>query len=232
MVELRDPYLVERTRITTELISTNLNTGECGIRVLDLGCGDGRASNEIIKSLSQGFRLDKYIGVDIKMKIQTENSIITKIECDLNQGIRLDDDDQYDLIIGLEVVEHLLNPDILIKECKRLLKKGGILCISTVNLLAWYNRFIFLFGSLPIHYEVSTKKKYGRMLARDGECVGHIHVFSPRALSELLEDYGFEVCCVKVLQFVYDKPIISRLDSLMKLFPSFSSAFVTIARKV
>ena len=60
------------------------------------------------------------------------------------------------------MIEHLYNPDHMLEECRRVLKPGGLLIISTPNLQAWYNRILFLFGVQPIFYEVSHEIYYDR----------------------------------------------------------------------
>ncbi len=42
-------------------------------------------------------------------------------------------DASFDAIYALEVFEHLISPLVFLSECARLLKPGGILCLSTPN---------------------------------------------------------------------------------------------------
>jgi len=60
--------------------------------------------------------------------------------------------------------------------------------------------------------------------------VGHIRVFSPKALKELLKDNGFRVLKVQGLRFLYGK--LSILDSFFAHFPSLSSSSSIVAEKV
>lgn len=43
-------------------------------------------------------------------------------------------DERVDLVLALEVIEHLVNPDHMLREARRVLRSGGSLVISTPNL--------------------------------------------------------------------------------------------------
>lgn len=51
---------------------------------------------------------------------------------------------KYDLVLGIEVIEHVENPWEYIKNLKSLVKKGGHIVISTPNITSWYSRWRFL----------------------------------------------------------------------------------------
>lgn len=86
----------------------------------------------------------------------------------------------YDVILSIEVIEHMYSPFKYLSNLNLWLKKGGILIISTPyhgylkNLAtALLNRFDFHSGSL--------------------NNMGHIKFFSKATISELLEKSGFRV---------------------------------------
>jgi len=39
-------------------------------------------------------------------------------------------DEGFDLVLLLDVVEHMTNPEMAISECFRVLKRGGLICIN------------------------------------------------------------------------------------------------------
>ncbi|MGC9108445.1 MAG: class I SAM-dependent methyltransferase [Infirmifilum sp.] len=43
-------------------------------------------------------------------------------------------DERVDLVLALEFIEHLVNPDHMLREARRVLRSGGSLVISTPNL--------------------------------------------------------------------------------------------------
>lgn len=207
-------------------------------KILDAGCGDGAILANLKKLCSS---IEMY-GVDIPEKgcrIAAERDITTKL-ADLNYEIPFKDD-FFDFIIAHEVIEHLIDPDKFLEECNRVLKKEGYLIITTPNLTAWYHRIFFLFGLPPLFLELSTRnRKLGigvlKHIIKNKQPVGHIRVFTPAALNDLVRLYGFKVEKIKGAPIAFGFPkIISLLydflDSVFSFFPSLSSNFMLVAKK-
>jgi 2-polyprenyl-3-methyl-5-hydroxy-6-metoxy-1,4-benzoquinol methylase len=238
MTEELDYYLDERVKTGSSLIlkySSPL-TQVPKLRIVDLGCGDGRAAQKMMDVLGvHGLSIDKLFAVDINPTLKGSDKVEV-IKSDLNNlGLQLQDNSVH-VIYSLETIEHLINPYIFVKEVHRMLVKNGIFVITTPNILAWYNRILFPLGSLPIHYEVTEAKNYGRLIAKDGATVGHVRVFSPRAFKELLRDNGFSILETKGLKFLYHKGKVnygkfSTFDSFFSHFPSLASMFSIVASK-
>ena len=62
--------------------------------------------------------------------------------------------------------------------------------LSTPNLAAWYNRALLLAGVQPVFSEVSLRAIHGRP---GREVVGHLRLYTARALREFVAASGFEV---------------------------------------
>jgi len=82
----------------------------------------------------------------------------------------------FDCITVNHVIEHAHDPVALLKECRRLLKAGGLMVIVTPNA----NSF--------------AHKHFGACW-RGLEPPRHIHVFSPKTLSAAATRAGLTVCC-------------------------------------
>lgn len=112
--------------------------------MLNLGCGKGRYKELFPDSI--GFDIQKRKEVDV---VGDAHALPF-------------DDDSFDTIICMEVLEHLHTPHQAIAEMQRVLKQGGMLILST--------RFIFPLHDTPHDYFRYTK--YGlRYLFRDWEIV-------------------------------------------------------------
>jgi SAM-dependent methyltransferase len=102
-------------------------------------------------------------------------------------------DGSIDVILASEVIEHVFDPDAMVELCKRLLKPGGLLVITTPNLASALNRLALLLGRQPADTEVSTVSRFGYPGACHRPVVGHIRVFTFGALLEFLRFHGLAV---------------------------------------
>jgi 2-polyprenyl-3-methyl-5-hydroxy-6-metoxy-1,4-benzoquinol methylase len=86
----------------------------------------------------------------------------------------------FDVVLLIDVIEHLFGTDRAIAEIRKVLRKDSFLVISTPNLSSFANRLLLLFGYQPLGTEVSTHKHYGRPKKynlREG-VAGHLRMFS------------------------------------------------------
>lgn len=86
-------------------------------------------------------------------------------------------DNQFDIITLFEIVEHLRDPVSMLKECRRILKPGGILAINTPNAASWTARF------MGARWEGFSLLGLG----------GHASFFSPRSMQTLASVCGLRV---------------------------------------
>ena len=64
--------------------------------------------------------------------------------CDLNKEPYPYKDDFADVVLSVEVIEHLENPWLHLREIKRILKRNGMAIITTPNILSPESRRLFL----------------------------------------------------------------------------------------
>jgi len=114
---------------------------------LDVGPGSGRWINFLKKEKS-----NKIFAIDISDKVIELNkkncSKIFKLDFEKKKIPLLNN--SIDLILCLEVLEHLRQPDHFLKEIMRLLKKDSIAVFSIPNLLSFSSRVRVMLGLLPI----------------------------------------------------------------------------------
>lgn len=98
--------------------------------VLEVGSGEGYGLSILAEKCESYTMLDKYIFDPKKLEgysnakfIQTEVPPFSKIE-----------DNSYDCVVSFQVIEHIKNDDLFVKEIHRVLKPGGIFLATTPNI--------------------------------------------------------------------------------------------------
>lgn len=142
----------------------------------------------------------------------------------------------FDIVIACHIIEHVVYTDRLILEAKRVLKKGGILIIVTPNLAAWFNRILLLFGIQPFFTEVSTIDKtlglkFTRNLTKLRNPLGHLRVFTPGALKDILELQGFRILKISSVEFGSFPPVLGIIDRIISHNVSLASSLIIVGRK-
>jgi 2-polyprenyl-3-methyl-5-hydroxy-6-metoxy-1,4-benzoquinol methylase len=117
-----------------------------GARVLDIAAGAGAFSARLADA---GY---KVTANDIDDDVWNATGI-KKLSVDLNKPV----DERlfsppYDLVVAMEVVEHLQNPTKLLEDCQNLVKPEGYLLISTPNIMDVQSRLIFLRKGMFYHF--------------------------------------------------------------------------------
>lgn len=104
-------------------------------------------------------------------------------------------DETYDVIVCVDVLEHVIETDAFLQKAHSVLKPGGTFYLQTPNLASWHGRLTLLFGFTPEAMEVSTEKnffgKFGFM--RGDGAINHVRIFTYRALREMCTYYGFAI---------------------------------------
>ena len=93
-----------------------------GIKILDVGCGGGLLSEPMSRLGAEVYGIDaskKNIEV---AKIHAKKSGL-KIDYFNKSPEQMNEQEKYDVILNLEIVEHVENLDLYLNSCRKLLKK-------------------------------------------------------------------------------------------------------------
>lgn len=197
-----------------------------GLTILDIGCGDGTAA-ATAAPLLPGHRL---IGVDWSQDAlrRARTRVPYAVRGELADGGLPFRSESADAVLFSEVIEHLVDPDSALDEIRRVLRPGGHLMLSTPNLAAWYNRALLLAGVQPVFSEVSLRGVHGRP---GTEVVGHLRLYTARALREFVAASGFEVVRLRGAPFHGVPRPLRPLDRLACAAPSAASILLLHARR-
>ena len=125
-----------------------------GLKVLDIGCGGGLISEPMSRLGASVTGIDaseKNINV---AKIHSKESRLN-INYINTSPEKLKDYEKYDVVLNLEVVEHVDNVDLYIRSCVKLLKRNGLIFTATLNrtLVSYFKAIIgaeYILRWLPI----------------------------------------------------------------------------------
>jgi len=167
----------------------NLFPRLCGKRVLDVGCGGGFYSSAIAKG--GGCReiiLTDFSSVCVKAArlnmLEQVQFIAEGTVCDaLNLPFR---DRSFDLVLCVDVVEHLSNDQVFLKQVSRVLRDGGMVVVATQN-------------SSSVNYLLEAPMQ--RKVLKRREWMGwdptHQRFYTPKSLSNVLGQVDLKV--VKII---------------------------------
>jgi 2-polyprenyl-3-methyl-5-hydroxy-6-metoxy-1,4-benzoquinol methylase len=168
---------------------------QVGGNLLDIGCGNGW----FIKNM-QSLKWD-VTGIDFDPEA---------IKYCKSQGLNVSlgslhsqkyPDTFFNVITINHVIEHIHDPLSLLKECYRILKKGGILIIETPNTNSWLHKYIY--------------KEYWLNL----DPPRHLLLFNPQNLKKLVNNAGFNsIKATSVIRNEFWIYIVSRLIKKYKYY--------------
>jgi len=164
-----------------------------GINILDIGCGGGLISEPMARLGG------KVTGIDASEKnIKVAKTHAKKKKLKINYLNRspeqLKNYEKFDIILNLEVVEHVENIGLYIKSCQKLLKKNGLMFTATLNrsLMSYLKAIIgaeYILRWLPIGTHDWNK------------------FIKPEELEKLLQNEKFSTLDIKGLEF---NPILNK----------------------
>ncbi|HJV72534.1 methionine biosynthesis protein MetW [Ideonella sp.] len=115
-----------------------------GSRVLDLGCGTG----ELLAYLKQTRQCAGYgVELDDANLLACAKRGVNVIQLNLEEGLKLFDDQSFDVVLQLETLQHLRNAENMLRETARV---GRIGIVSFPNFAHWPNRMSVLRGRMPV----------------------------------------------------------------------------------
>lgn len=179
------------------------------IRILDFGAGNGHMSQRIGDKIAEmGFEPGECI---YPCEIVPEIFEYEKVACrkiDTDSKIPFEDN-SFDVVYAIEVLEHTLRPYDLIKEAYRVLKPNGLFILSVPNLSHLNSRFSMLVSGFGTLYPPPSKKE-----ANAGRICGHI-----MPLTYPYFHYGFSIAGFEAVAFSVDKRKRSCLFWSVLLWP-------------
>ena len=102
------------------------------VKILDIGCGGGLLS-EPMKRLGA-----EVVGIDASDKNinvaklhAKKNKLNINYFCTSPENLNIND--KFDVILNMEIIEHVEDVEFFLKSCSKLLRKNGIMFVATLN---------------------------------------------------------------------------------------------------
>ena len=128
---IRIEYITEKVKDHFKLESKKIEPFK-GLEILDIGCGGGLMSEPMtrlggnvtgIDASEKNIKIAKIHSKKNKLKI---NYLTASPE-------KLNEIEKYDVILNLEIIEHVEDVSLYLKSCFSLLKKNGLMFTATLN---------------------------------------------------------------------------------------------------
>ncbi len=167
--------------------------------MLDVGCGSGRALNQMAKQ----FPNSRFKGYDFSQEAiataQTEanNQGLTNIQFQVKDAATLDEVEQYDLICTFDSIHDQAKPDVVLHGIQQALRPDGTYLMQDIRASSNVH------GNLdhpvaPFLYTISCLHCMTVSLAADGMGLGA--VWGEEKALEMLKDAGFSSVTIQQLE--------------------------------
>ena len=102
------------------------------VKILDIGCGGGLLSEPMSRLGAEVMGIDASArNISVARLHAKKNNLKIKYVCASPENLVTKS--KFDVILNMEIVEHVDNINYFLNSCSRLLKKGGIMFVATLN---------------------------------------------------------------------------------------------------
>jgi SAM-dependent methyltransferase len=198
--ENSSPYVLKpQAHSSHSIILQLLPESGNGRRLLDVGCAEGYLSRRFAE---RGFSVTAIDAPGSPRRAMPEG--VRYLGADLDLGLPTSEGD-FDCVVCADVLEHLRDPDSLLRQIRSRLAGGGTLIASLPNSGNIYFRLNVLFGRFPAH----DSGLFDRT---------HLHYYTWDGWRDLLRRNGFRITTIRttVIPFSLFWPRLPRSTAVLE----------------
>ena len=157
------------------------------VKILDIGCGGGLLSEPMYRLGADLVGIDaSEKNINVAKIHAKKNNLNIKYICSSPETLKIST--KFDVILNMEIIEHVDDLEFFLKSCSKFLKKNGIMFIATLN----KTLKSYLFAIVGAEYIL----KWLPIGTHDWE-----KFVRPHELSNILKKYNFELDKVDGMKF-------------------------------
>ncbi len=104
-----------------------------GLRILDIGCGAGILSEPLARMGAQVVGADPAVANIAAAKLHAEQAELRIDYRACTAAVLADAGERFDVVLAMEVVEHVADLSLFVRQCAQMIKPGGIIIVATIN---------------------------------------------------------------------------------------------------
>ena len=102
------------------------------IKILDIGCGGGLLSEPMCRLGAEVTAIDaSKKNINVAKLHAKKNKLRIKYICTSPEKLKINN--KFDVILNMEIIEHVEDINFFLKSCSNLLRKNGIMFVATLN---------------------------------------------------------------------------------------------------
>lgn len=172
------------------------------IRILELGAGSGTLSKNLRDMLNaEGVNYSIECGDIEPDQINSQQLDFSCIYVNAQEPFNVQG--KYDVVITVELIEHIENPFHLIREIAQITEPGALFVVTSPNTLSLRSRFRFLLNGCQDYFRRPYNEYWLNM--------GHVNPINPIQLVYILRKNGFAVDRLQTNQYTLGSLLLSPL---------------------
>lgn len=193
-----DPALIGRDQFVVGDIRESFSQG---MKIAELSIGDGRLTLALLTAFPEAELTCAEIALSrieqIRRAIQAHPTPLPMayfVQCNFDTNFDLLPSHAFEVVIALDVMEHVVDVFGFVQHCQRILVPGGKLYLRVPNIAYVRHRVGLLLGQIPITASwFGPRDNLAAWRDVHGWDGGHLHNFTVPSLRLLLSQCGFQI---------------------------------------